>query len=183
VPSAVIAAEPVIRLSCFSGVLVLMALWEALSPRRPQSVRRLLRWPNNLGLVVLNTFVVRLIEALQPALGRVGLERLKQRMIALSAEPVRKLEAKERQVVGWGSGGAIYADDLAERSRVSAVRSALQDIADAQGDVDAFIAQYEEPVRKVPKIAAKIARRLLAAGRAEEAWQTIEETEHRPWRA
>lgn len=60
-PSAVIAAEPVIRLSCFLGVLVLMALWEALTPRRPQSVRRLLRWPNNLGLVVLNTFIVRLL--------------------------------------------------------------------------------------------------------------------------
>ena len=60
-PSAMIAAEPVIRLSCFLGVLVLMALWEALTPRRPQSVRRLLRWPNNLGLVVLNTFVVRLL--------------------------------------------------------------------------------------------------------------------------
>jgi sterol desaturase/sphingolipid hydroxylase (fatty acid hydroxylase superfamily) len=57
----VIAAEPVIRLSCFLGVLVLMVLWEALTPRRPQSVGRLLRWPNNLGLVVLNTFVVRLL--------------------------------------------------------------------------------------------------------------------------
>jgi sterol desaturase/sphingolipid hydroxylase (fatty acid hydroxylase superfamily) len=60
-PSAAIAAEPVIRLSCFLGILVLMALWETLAPRRPQSVGRLLRWPNNLGLVVLNTFVVRLL--------------------------------------------------------------------------------------------------------------------------
>lgn len=59
--SATIAAEPIIRLGCFVGVLVLMALWEALTPRRPQSVRRLLRWPNNLGLVVLNTLVVRLL--------------------------------------------------------------------------------------------------------------------------
>jgi hypothetical protein len=31
----------------------------------------------------------------------------------------------------------------------------------------------------VPKIAAEIARRLLSAGRAEEAWQTIAATEHR----
>jgi hypothetical protein len=31
----------------------------------------------------------------------------------------------------------------------------------------------------VPKIAAEIAQRLLAAGRAAEAWQTIEATEHR----
>ena len=50
-----------------------------------------------------------LIEVLKPALGPVGLEHLKQRMIALSAEPVRKPTAKERQVIGWGSTGPIYA--------------------------------------------------------------------------
>jgi sterol desaturase/sphingolipid hydroxylase (fatty acid hydroxylase superfamily) len=60
-PQAVIAAEPVIRLSCFAGVLLLIALWELLAPRRPQSIKRLLRWPNNLGLVVLDTIVVRLV--------------------------------------------------------------------------------------------------------------------------
>src|SRR5215472_8890197 len=60
-PSAALAAEPLIRLSCFFGVMVLMTLWEVLTPRRPQSIRRLLRWPNNLGLGVLNTFLVRLL--------------------------------------------------------------------------------------------------------------------------
>ena len=59
--NAAIAAEPIVRLICFLGVLVLMALWERLTPRRPQSIKRLIRWPNNLGLVVLNTFVVRLL--------------------------------------------------------------------------------------------------------------------------
>ena len=59
--SAALAFEPIMRLSCFFGVLVLMTLWEVLTPRRPQSIRRLLRWPNNLGLVVLNTFFVRLL--------------------------------------------------------------------------------------------------------------------------
>ena len=61
VPSVATAAEPIIRLGCFLGVLMLMALWEGLTPRRPQSIKRLLRWPNNVGLVVLNTFVVRLM--------------------------------------------------------------------------------------------------------------------------
>jgi hypothetical protein len=120
-----------------------------------------------------------LIQALAPALGPDGLEHLKQRMIALSSQPVRKPAAKERQVIGWSSRGAIYADEIAESSRVSTVRLALQEIADAQGDVDAFIAQYEASVRKVPKIAAKIAGRLLTAGRADEAWQILEATEHR----
>src|SRR5262249_50716291 len=70
------------------------------------------------------------------------------------------------------------ADEMAERSRISTVRRALQDIADATGDIDAFIEQYDERTRKVPKVAAEIARRLLSAGRAQEAWQTIEAAEH-----
>ena len=60
-PSTAIAAEPLIRLGCFVGILVLMALWEVATPRRPQSIRCRLRWPNNLALVVLNTFVLRLL--------------------------------------------------------------------------------------------------------------------------
>jgi hypothetical protein len=60
-PKSVIAAEPVIRLCCFLGVLLLIALWEILTPRRPQAIGRFLRWPNNLGLVVLDTLIVRLL--------------------------------------------------------------------------------------------------------------------------
>jgi sterol desaturase/sphingolipid hydroxylase (fatty acid hydroxylase superfamily) len=61
VPNATIAAEPIIRLTSFAGVFLLMALWEFLTPRRPQAITRRLRWPNNLGLVVLDTLVVRLL--------------------------------------------------------------------------------------------------------------------------
>src|SRR5688572_2450819 len=38
-----------------------MALWEALAPRRPQKIGRMLRWPNNLGVVAVDTIVVRLL--------------------------------------------------------------------------------------------------------------------------
>jgi hypothetical protein len=110
-----------------------------------------------------------LIPALQAALGPAGLEHLKQRMIALSVEPVKKPPAKERKPIGWGSNGPFYTDEIAEHSRASTVRLALLEIADAQGDVNAFIARYDEQVRKVPKVAAGITRRLLAAGRGEEA--------------
>jgi len=54
------------------------------------------------------------------------------------------------------------------------VKRALKDIADAMGDVDAFIAQYDPKTRKVPQIAAEIAARLLAAGRAGDALGFIE---------
>jgi sterol desaturase/sphingolipid hydroxylase (fatty acid hydroxylase superfamily) len=38
-----------------------MAAWEHLAPRRRQEVPRLVRWPNNLGIVVVDTLLVRLI--------------------------------------------------------------------------------------------------------------------------
>jgi len=120
-----------------------------------------------------------LIPLLAPALGQAGLEHLKQRMIDLSNRPVTKPAEKDRVKIGWSSSGPVYADEMAERSRVSTVRLALTEIADALGDVDAFIEQYEEGTRKVLKIAAEIARRLLSAGRAQEAWQTIEAAKHR----
>ncbi|MEQ9811642.1 MAG: hypothetical protein RLO50_02595 [Azospirillaceae bacterium] len=120
-----------------------------------------------------------LIGIAAPALGQSGLEHLKQRIIALSNEPVQRPPEKERRAIGFGSGGPIYEDEMAERSRQSTVNLALKDIADAQGDVDAFIAQYDEKTRRVPKIAAEIGQRLLAAGRAEEALAIIEAAEHR----
>jgi hypothetical protein len=124
-----------------------------------------------------------LITALVPALGETGLEHLKQRMIALADEPPRQPPAGERRVVGRGSGGVIYADEIAESGRRTAARLALKDIADAQGDVDAFIGQYDGQTRKVPRIAAEIAERLLAAGRADEALDLLDAAEHgeRSW--
>jgi hypothetical protein len=62
---------------------------------------------------------------------------------------------------------------VAARHRKSVISLALQEIADAQGDVDAFIAQQSEKGRMVPKVAAEIARRLLKAGRVKEAWTAI----------
>ncbi len=56
----ILAREPVIRLSAFLGILIAMAVWEAAAPRRLRAVSRWVRWPSNLGLVVLNTIVLRL---------------------------------------------------------------------------------------------------------------------------
>lgn len=57
----VLANEPLLRLSAFAGVLVLVAIWEAVAPRRVRAQPRLRRWPNNLGIVVLNTVAVRFL--------------------------------------------------------------------------------------------------------------------------
>ncbi|OGA55478.1 MAG: hypothetical protein A3G81_33175 [Betaproteobacteria bacterium RIFCSPLOWO2_12_FULL_65_14] len=53
--------EAAVRLSAFAGVLAAMAAWELLAPRRPQTLPRRRRWPANLGIVVLNTILVRLL--------------------------------------------------------------------------------------------------------------------------
>jgi hypothetical protein len=114
-----------------------------------------------------------LIGVLAPALGAAGLDHLKHLILKLSQQPRQKRRAEDRKVIGWGMGGPLYADELAERHRSSTVRMALEAIADAQGDVDAFIAQQSEKARGVPSVAVEIAQRLLAAGRADEAWAAI----------
>ncbi|MDP2504645.1 sterol desaturase family protein [Oceanobacter sp. 3_MG-2023] len=53
--------EPIIRTSVFFGVLLLMALLEMLQPRRPLHASKPQRWLNNLGLVVLNSLILRLL--------------------------------------------------------------------------------------------------------------------------
>lgn len=55
-----IADEATIRLGAFLGVLAAMALWEALAPRRPRELSRWVRWSNNLGILALDTVLVRL---------------------------------------------------------------------------------------------------------------------------
>jgi len=60
-PDPVAAAEPLIRLGFFAGVLAVLALWEGLAPRRTQEVGRVWRWPNNLGVVAVDTIILRIL--------------------------------------------------------------------------------------------------------------------------
>jgi len=54
-------SEAGIRLVCFAGVFVGMAAWEVVAPRRRLQVLRQIRWSSNLGLIALNTALLRLI--------------------------------------------------------------------------------------------------------------------------
>jgi sterol desaturase/sphingolipid hydroxylase (fatty acid hydroxylase superfamily) len=53
--------EPLLRGSVFALVLLAMMVVEYLAPRRTQPQYRGRRWPNNLGIVVLNTFLLRVL--------------------------------------------------------------------------------------------------------------------------
>ncbi len=57
----VLAHEPVIRLSFFIGVFALVGICEVVAPQRVLTVSKSLRWASNLGLVVLNTVLLRLL--------------------------------------------------------------------------------------------------------------------------
>ncbi len=55
------ANEVSIRTGFFLGVFTLMAVWELVAPRRKGMLGRQQRWPANIGLVILNSIVVRLL--------------------------------------------------------------------------------------------------------------------------
>jgi len=57
---AILGFEPSIRLTAFPGVLAAMALWEIAAPRRRRDIPRVIRWTNNLALVVIDTAILRL---------------------------------------------------------------------------------------------------------------------------
>lgn len=141
-----------------------------------------------------------LIGELTPALGEVGLETLRKRVVALRdsrdrvdtdapnfRDDAKDNDTKSNVVAGpWvGADGRVPDSEVVagahDPDKVSeyAIRQALADIADGQGDPDAYVAQHDEHSLGVPVIAAKIAQRLLAAGRAEEAWQFLEGAESR----
>ncbi|VAW23911.1 Fatty acid hydroxylase family (carotene hydroxylase/sterol desaturase) [hydrothermal vent metagenome] len=52
--------EGTIRLAFFLGILIAMAIWELAAPKRRIEIPRVIRWSNNLGVVVLDTIIVRL---------------------------------------------------------------------------------------------------------------------------
>ena len=53
--------EVLIRLGFFFGVFIIMALWEVVAPRRKLIVSKMMRWSNNLALVFLNSFILRVL--------------------------------------------------------------------------------------------------------------------------
>ena len=59
--SLILHYEIHIRLGFFFAVFVPMALWEMAAPRRALGISKRLRWINNLGMVFLNSLILRLL--------------------------------------------------------------------------------------------------------------------------
>ena len=121
-----------------------------------------------------------LIPALAPHLGEHGLARLKTMMTEFGEQVPEPPPQAERRVVGGTTAGPIYADEVECRRHARVVRWALQQIAEARGDVDEFIASIPEDARQAPHIATEIGRRLLDAGRVQEALAALDAAEGGP---
>jgi sterol desaturase/sphingolipid hydroxylase (fatty acid hydroxylase superfamily) len=59
--ACLLANEPVVRLGFFLGIFALMGAWEMRAPRRVLKLSKAMRWGNNIGLVALNTVLLRLL--------------------------------------------------------------------------------------------------------------------------
>jgi hypothetical protein len=97
----------------------------------------------------------QLVHVVFSALKETGVARLKSRLATALAEQPKTNDRYD--------------------SQTAALKRALQDIADGEGDVDAYMAHESAASRKSPEVAAAIASRLLAAGRAEEAHAVLKE--------
>src|SRR6266496_4503501 len=58
---AAVQSEPLVRLAVFLVVFTAVALWEVFAPRRTRSVARGVRWPHNLGLLLIDAAVLRIL--------------------------------------------------------------------------------------------------------------------------
>ena len=56
----IVEFEPHVRLSVFAGVFALVAIWEVAAPRRRLQASKAVRWTSNIGIVILDTVLVRL---------------------------------------------------------------------------------------------------------------------------
>ena len=54
-------SEPTIRLAAFTGIFLVMTVWELLAPRRSRAVGRAARWPSNLAILAVDAVAVRFL--------------------------------------------------------------------------------------------------------------------------
>lgn len=110
-----------------------------------------------------------IIPATAEALDQEGLEHLKRITIAWAEAPPSERELKEYRSYGFSSS----AEESVRSNRQITKSVILADIADAQGDVDAYMARYSAEQLTYGTIAPDVARRLLDAGRVDEAFDIV----------
>ena len=110
-----------------------------------------------------------IIRAMAEALGQRGLEHLGRITDAFADQPPTAQEMAALR----GTGLAMSPAEIARRRRDITRSMILGDIADVQGDVDAYMARYSAEQLTFGTIAPEVAHRLLKAGRVEEAFGIV----------
>ncbi|ESQ78967.1 DUF6880 family protein [Asticcacaulis sp. YBE204] len=119
-----------------------------------------------------------LVAGLVPTLGDDGLVALRGQLETAAAIPEKAAAPKSRRMSKWRRNRTLEYSFARRRSRADSLRVALEAIADALGDVDAFIAL--QPSRRTLATALRIAERQLSANRAEDALATLDGVTERP---
>ena len=110
-----------------------------------------------------------IIPATAEALGQEGLEHLKRITQVWADAPPTEQELEQYR----GYGLMSSAEDSVRRNKQVTRSIILADVADAQGDVDAYMARYSEEQLTYGTIAPDVARRLLDAGRVDKAFDIV----------
>ncbi|SLN35284.1 DUF6880 family protein [Roseisalinus antarcticus] len=110
-----------------------------------------------------------IIPATAEALGDGGLEHLKKTTSAWSKAPPNEQELETYRSYGLSSSP----EASVQRNKTLTASIILADIADAQGDVDAYMARYSPEQLTFGTIAPEVARRLMDADRVDEAHDII----------
>lgn len=110
-----------------------------------------------------------IIPALAEALGPDGLDHLKTITEAWAAAG-----PTVQEIARYRGLGLMSSPETSARRNMESTRSIiLADVADAQGDVDAYMARYSAEQLTYGTIAPDVARRLLDAGRVQEAFDIL----------
>lgn len=112
-----------------------------------------------------------LVSGLAAPLGESGLKALRAQFLDAAKSPEKRAAPRPRRTSRW-KRRQIQATQLHRRTRQDVVHRTLEALADAANDVDAFIVLQGDA--KQPGTAFRIAQRLHAAGRANDALTALD---------
>ncbi|HTN39715.1 MAG TPA: hypothetical protein VLZ84_01100, partial [Asticcacaulis sp.] len=119
-----------------------------------------------------------LIPLMASCLGEDGLLKLRAAILVAAKAPAASVTSRPRTAKRWRKRVLAASDALRKRTRAESTRVALLAIADALGDVDAFISLMADAY--LPATAAQIAHRLLKAGRPADALKALDGARQNP---
>lgn len=130
--------------------------------------------PNVVSALLANTYGQndQLIAVVAPFLDKAALVKLRDMLLMAAKGPVLTTSGRARPVKRWRKRVLAASEALRRRPRPEMLRTALLALADALGDVDAYIALMADAY--MPGVAAQIADRLLKAGRAADALKALD---------